>query len=186
MNFDRLHIHDLMLLRPKRFVDARGWFAETFSDMQRLELGLPEFVQENESKSVSAGTVRGLHFQRGPLAQAKLVRCVLGAVIDVAVDIRPASPTFGRHVSVRLDAERGEQLYIPVGFAHGFCTLESHTLVQYKVSAIYSPEHEGGIAWNDPTLSIDWRVDSSEAILSEKDLLQPRFEGQSFRGDSIE
>jgi dTDP-4-dehydrorhamnose 3,5-epimerase len=180
MFVERLEIPGLMVLRPKRLGDARGWFAETFSEGQRSELGLPTFVQENESSSANAGTVRGLHFQRAPKAQAKLVRCVVGAVFDVAVDIRPTSSTFGKHVSMRLDAERGDQLYVPAGFAHGFCTLEPHTLVQYKVSTEYSPKHEGGILWNDPALAIKWPVTANASLLSEKDRLQWRFSDQSF------
>ena len=137
-------------------------------------LGLPFFIQDNESMSAQPGTVRGLHFQKGSNAQAKLVRCTRGALVDVALDIRPHSPTFGRHVTARLSPESGEQILIPAGFAHGFCTLEPDTVIQYKVSSPYAPGYEGGIAWNDPALGIVWPVTAEQAVISERDAQLPR------------
>jgi len=175
MMFTPLAIRDVILIQPKQFTDARGWFRETY----RLDLwaahGLSSFVQDNESLSTATGTVRGLHFQKAPMAQAKLIRCVSGAIYDVAVDIRPGSPTFAQHVGVSLDADAGEQLMIPAGFAHGFCTLSPNTLVQYKVSAPYAPACEGGIRWNDPVLGIDWPVTEEQAVLSVSDRQHPSF-----------
>ncbi|KQT76335.1 dTDP-4-dehydrorhamnose 3,5-epimerase, partial [Methylobacterium sp. Leaf465] len=133
------------------------------------------FAQSSISYTAPRGTVRGLHFQRPPMAQAKLIRVLAGAILDVAVDLRRASPTYGRHVAVRLDAQAGEQLYIPVGFGHGFCTLEPDTMVAYKVAGgVYSPEHDGGLLWNDPALGIAWPVSEAEAQLSAKDRIAPR------------
>lgn len=171
--FDRLAISDVLLFRAKRFEDARGWFSQTYVLSEMDALGLPRFVQDNESVSRLAGTVRGLHFQRPPLAQAKLVRCVRGAVFEVAVDIRPGSQTFGHHVSTRLDDSECAQLFVPAGFAHGFCTLTADTVVQYKVSAPYSPEHEAGIAWNDPALAVEWPVREGDVVLSDRDRRHP-------------
>lgn len=160
---------------PKRFGDARGWFAETFRAdvLGRAGIAVP-FVQDNQSFSAPQGTVRGLHFQIPPQPQAKLIRVLAGAILDVAVDIRPHSPTYRQHVAVRLDAESGEQLFIPHGFAHGFCTLTPDVMVAYKVDAYYSPAHDRGILWNDPDLAIAWPVDEAAAILSDKDRRAPR------------
>ena len=171
--FTPLAITDVILIQPNRFGDARGWFSETFSSHLMKEGGFPDFIQDNESLSVMPGTIRGLHYQLKPFGQAKLVRCVRGALVDVALDIRPNSPTFGRHVSTRLSADANDQILIPDGFAHGFCTLEPNTLIQYKVSAPYAPNHQGGIAWDDPALQIDWPVASSAAILSDRDRQHP-------------
>jgi dTDP-4-dehydrorhamnose 3,5-epimerase len=171
--FEPLAIPDLILVRPKRFGDERGWFCETFSLRVAASRGWPNFVQDNESLSTQANVVRGLHFQRAPFAQAKLVRCVQGALFDVAVDIRPNSPTYGRHVVTQLSAENGAQLFIPAGFAHGFCTLAPNTLAHYKVSAPYAADFEGGIAWDDPVLGIAWPVGLSDAILSDRDRCHP-------------
>jgi dTDP-4-dehydrorhamnose 3,5-epimerase len=168
-----LDIPEVLLIKPRRFADSRGWFSETFSLAEMEALGLPRFIQDNESLSVNAGTVRGLHFQKGPHEQAKLVRCVRGALLDVALDIRPGSPTFGRHVSTRLTPESGEQLFIPVGFAHGFCTLAPNTVIQYKVSSPYAPGNEGGILWNDPALGIGWPVAPGRASVSDRDSRLP-------------
>lgn len=171
--FQPLAIPDLILITPKRFGDERGWFCETFSMRVAASQGWPNFVQDNESLSTQANVVRGLHFQRPPFAQAKLVRCVQGAFLDVAVDIRRDSPTYGRHVATELSAENGAQLFIPAGFAHGFCTLAPNTLVQYKASAPYAADCEGGIAWDDPALSIAWPVGLPDAILSDRDRRHP-------------
>ena len=168
-----LAIPEVLLIRSRRFVDTRGWFSETFSLAEMEALGLPRFIQDNESLSVSAGTVRGLHYQGGQYAQAKLVRCTRGALMDVALDIRLGSPTFGGHVTTRLSPESGDQIMIPVGFAHGFCTLEPDTVIEYKVSSPYAPDHERGIAWNDPALRIKWPVAEGQAIISERDAQLP-------------
>jgi len=168
-----LAIPEVLLIKPRRFVDARGWFSETFSLAEMESLGLPRFIQDNESLSVNAGTIRGLHFQKGPHAQAKLVRCTHGALVDVALDIRPSSPTFGRHVTTLLSPESGDQILIPVGFAHGFCTLKPNTVIQYKVSSPYAPGNEGGIVWNDHALGIEWPVSASQATISDRDALLP-------------
>ncbi|WP_336488169.1 dTDP-4-dehydrorhamnose 3,5-epimerase [Methylobacterium nigriterrae] len=160
---------------PRRFGDERGWFSETFRADILAQAGIDNaFVQDNQSFSAPAGTVRGLHFQVAPMAQAKLVRVLAGSILDVAVDLRRGSPTFGRHVAVRLDAQGGEQLFVPPGFAHGFCTLEPDTMVAYKVDAYYSPEHDRSLLWNDPEIGIAWPVDANSAILSGKDKIAPR------------
>ena len=164
-----LAIPDVRLLRPRRFGDSRGWFAETWS---RRSLDVA-FCQDNMSRSAEVGTVRGLHFQKPPHAQAKLVMVLKGRILDVAVDIRRASPTFGRHVAVEISAEEGNQLFIPRGFAHGFCTLEPGTEVMYKVDDFYAPETDAGIFWADPDLAINWPVRVDQAHLSPKDLGLP-------------
>jgi dTDP-4-dehydrorhamnose 3,5-epimerase len=163
------NLPDVILIKPARYDDERGWFSATFSLTFMEKHRLPLFIQDNESLSRKGGTVRGLHFQRRPFAQAKLVRCVRGSVFDVALDIRPDSPTFGQHLSKRMSELDGEQLLIPAGFAHGFCTLEPDTVIQYKVSAPYSPSHESGVAWDDPALKIEWPVSRHEATLSDRD-----------------
>lgn len=161
---------------PNRFGDDRGWFSETFRVDTLAAGGIDvAFVQDNQSFSAQAGTVRGLHFQLAPAAQAKLVRVLAGSILDVAVDLRRDSPTYGRHVAVTLDAKGGEQLYVPAGFAHGFCTLEPDTMVAYKVSAYYSAAHDRNLVWNDPDLAIAWPVDEAGAVLSDKDRAAPRF-----------
>lgn len=166
---------DVKLLRPKRHGDARGWFCETWKSATLREAGIDTvFLQDNEAFSSERGTVRGLHFQLAPHAQAKLMRCVVGAVFDVAVDLRAGSPHFGRAVSATLTAEGGEQLFVPEGFAHGYCTLTDKTLVAYKVSGGHQPQAEGGLLWNDPALAIDWPVNEAEAILKERDRTWPR------------
>lgn len=160
---------------PVRHGDARGWFSETFrADLLAASGIVNGFVQDNQSFSVPKGTIRGLHFQLRPAAQAKLVRVLAGSILDVAVDLRRGSPSFGRHVAVRLDAAEGEQLLVPAGFAHGFCTLEPDTMIAYKVDAYYSREHDRAIAWDDPDLAIDWPVTQAEAQLSDKDRAAPR------------
>lgn len=170
-----LCIPDVKVIVPERFGDDRGFFSETYSRRSLGDVGIEEeFVQDNHSLSALAGTVRGLHYQLAPFAQAKLVRVVRGAVVDVAVDIRRGSPTFGQHVAVTLSAEAWNQIYVPVGFAHGFCTLEPDTEVVYKVTAYYSRAHDRGISWNDPELRIAWPVEAAAAQLSDKDRNQPR------------
>lgn len=164
----------VLVLRPDRFADARGFFSETFRDSWMEEAGLPTcWVQDNHSSSTARGTVRGLHFQVPPRAQDKLVRVIRGSVFDVAVDLRRGSSTFGRHVAVTLGAAGGEQLLIPKGFAHGFCTLEPETEVLYKVTDYYSPEHDRGLLWSDPALGIDWPVTEITALVSERDRGHP-------------
>lgn len=172
-------IPDVKVFRAKKHGDHRGFFSEVFRRSALLEHGIDvDFVQENHSLSAARGTVRGLHFQIAPRAQAKLLRVPRGAILDVAVDIRHGSPTFGRHVAVRLGADEWNQIYVPVGFAHGFCTLEPDTEVLYKVSDYYSPEHERGIRWNDPALGIAWPVGADEAVLSPKDREYPMLADQ--------
>ena len=155
---------------PKRHVDARGWFSETYHEQRLREIGITcRFVQDNQSSSKRTGTLRGLHFQVPPAAQAKLVSVVRGRVLDVAVDIRRGSATFGKHVSVELSAESGLQVYVPVGFAHGFVTLEDDVVVMYKASNFYSPAHEGGIFWNDPDIAIPWPFKDTDITISDND-----------------
>ena len=167
-------ISAVKLIRPRRHKDPRGVFAETYSARSLKAAGISTtFVQDNHSTSLRSGTVRGLHFQIPPHAQAKLVRVVRGVVLDVAVDLRHGSPTFGRHVAAVLTAEDWSTLFIPEGFAHGFCTLEPDTEVVYKASAHFAPTHDRGVRWNDPALGIDWPVSDDAAILSEKDRSLP-------------
>jgi len=147
---------------------------ETYSEASVEAAGISaKFVQDNQSFSTAMGTIRGLHFQRPPHAQAKLVRCVRGSIMDYAVDVRRGSPTYGQYVAAKLTAERGEQLFVPVGFAHGFVTLEPNVEISYKVSDVYSPECDGGIVWNDPTIGIDWPLPESGAVMSDKDKILP-------------
>ena len=166
MRLSLLELSDVRLLKPEQVVNHRGFFCEMF---RRDRISDFDFVQDNISFSAKAGTVRGLHYQSPPHAQAKLITILRGAVLSVAIDIRRGSPSFGRHVSAELSAENFNQLLIPHGFAHGFCTLLADTLVFYKVDAFYSPGDDRGIFWNDPALGIDWPVDAAEAIVSEKD-----------------
>lgn len=175
MQVEDLGLAGVKLIRPRRFADHRGYFVETWNRKAFAAAGIEvDFVQDNLSHSRERGTIRGLHFQRAPAEQAKLVRAVRGSILDVAVDIRPGSPTYGRSVSAVLTAEQGEQLYVPAGYAHGFCTLEPNTEVAYKVSSFYEPEHDGGIAWDDPDLGIDWRLGGTAPVLSDKDARLPR------------
>lgn len=167
-------LEGVVVLTPRRFDDPRGFFSEVYNQRRFAAAGVDAaFIQDNHSRSGPVGTVRGLHFQRPPFAQAKLVRVLKGAILDVVVDLRKASPTFGRHVAVELSAAAWNQLYVPAGFAHGFCTLEPDTEVFYKVDAYYSAEHDGGILWNDPALGIDWPVSAEAALLSDKDQRLP-------------
>lgn len=161
-------------ITPRRFADARGWFAETWHEDRYNDVGISShFCQDNQSFSRLAGTLRGLHFQRPPYAQAKLVRCLKGRIFDVAVDIRKTSPTFKNWVGVELTAEMGNQLFIPAGFAHGFLTLEPDCEIAYKVDAYYAPEADAGIAWNDHQIAIDWPLAGSLPLVSEKDASLP-------------
>lgn len=163
-----------ILVLPKRFEDGRGWFSETWHELQYAGLGInSNFCQDNHSLSLHAGTIRGLHFQRAPYAQAKLVRCLRGSILDVAVDVRRASPTFGHWVRAELSATNGKQLFIPAGYAHGFQTLEDGSEVAYKVDAYYAPEADGGIAWNDPDIGIGWQLAGLKPLLSDKDNALP-------------
>lgn len=175
MNVERLAIPEVMLVTPARFGDSRGFFSETFSAPRLEAAGIAgPWVQDNHSLSRQRGVVRGLHCQVAPNAQGKLVRCVRGAIWDVAVDIRRGSPSFGRHVAAVLSAENWQQLWVPAGFAHGFCTLEPDTEVLYKVTAPYDREAERGVIWNDPDLALPWPVRADEAVLSDKDRVLPR------------
>lgn len=168
-------IPDVKIITPRRFADERGFFSEVHNRMRFDEAGLSlDFVQDNHSLSVKTGTIRGLHFQSPPFAQDKLVRVVRGRIIDVAVDLRRSSPTYGQHVAVELSAENWRQLLVPIGFAHGFCTLEPNTEVLYKVTGYYSAAHDHGLAFDDPALAIAWPVAPEEAILSDKDRKHPR------------
>lgn len=163
------------LVRPRRFGDDRGWFCETWNARAFERLGLPEaFVQDNHSYSQPPFVLRGLHFQRPPHAQAKLVRCVRGRIWDVAVDVRRGSPTFGRWVGAELGAADGRQLFVPTGFAHGFVTLEPDTEVEYKVTDFYAPDCDAGLIWNDPDLAIGWPLAGAQPVLSSKDAVLPR------------
>ena len=169
-------IPGVLQLRSRVFEDSRGSFSETFSRRTMAGFGVDlEFCQDNESFSSSSGTVRGLHLQVEPHAQGKLVRVVHGAIFDVAVDIRLDSPTFGQHISVELKEGDNRALWIPAGFAHGFCTLADETVVSYKATDFYSPDCERSIRFDDPDLGIDWPVDSADAVLSDKDAAAPSF-----------
>ncbi|SPF55821.1 dTDP-4-deoxyrhamnose-3,5-epimerase [Candidatus Desulfosporosinus infrequens] len=164
----------VLVLEPQVFNDARGFFQESYNQKTFIEAGLNyNFVQDNHSLSLDAGVIRGIHYQLNPKAQTKLVRVLAGAIFDVAVDIRQNSPTFGRWITVTLSAANKLQLLVPRGFAHGFCTLEPHTQVLYKVDEYYSPEHDRGISWEDPDLGISWPT--KHPILSAKDLRHPTF-----------
>ena len=166
---------EVKILTPKRFGDARGYFAETFSTRTIETAGIfHPFVQDNVSMSAAKGTIRGLHFQGPPSAQTKLVTCLVGAIVDVAVDLRVGSPRYGHHVAIELSAENGRQLLVPRGFAHGFCTLVDGTLVTYKVDAFYDAAADFSLAFDDPALGIDWPVTRDQAILSDKDSRAPR------------
>lgn len=176
MDVEPLAIPEVLLLTPRRFGDDRGFFSETFRADVLRDLGITaNFVQDNHSRSAAAGVVRGLHYQRPPQAQGKLLRVIAGSVFDVAVDFRVGSPTFGRWVGATLSAQNGVQIWVPPGFLHGFCTLEPGTEVLYKVTEYYAPELDAGIFWNDPALGIDWPVSPEAAILSAKDAVAPGF-----------
>lgn len=173
MDIIKTDIEGVVILKPRIFTDVRGYFFESYSKREFDEKVQPvDFVQDNESCS-TYGVMRGLHFQRPPFTQAKLVRCVKGAVLDVAVDLRKGSPTYGRHVAVELSEDNHLQFFVPRGFAHGFAVLSDIAVFQYKCDNYYAPQADGGISITDPTLGIDWRIDPSEAILSDKDSKHP-------------
>ena len=176
-----------ILLTPRRFADDRGWFAETFHDQRFRDLGVDaNFVQDNHSYSRLAGTIRGIHFQRDPHVQAKLVRCVRGRIYDVAIDLRRASPTFGQHVAAELSADNGKQLFVPAGYGHAFMTLEDDCEVIYKVDAYYAPESEGGLRWDDTDLAIHWPSPAggiAAPVLSPKDAVLPSLSDAAFSFD---
>jgi len=174
MEVTRLAIPEVCVLTPKKHGDHRGFFSETYSKRAFAEAGIDvDFVQDNHSLSAEPGTLRGLHFQVPPQAQAKLLRVVRGAVFDVAVDLRQGSPSYGQHVTAEISAEAWNQIYIPAGFAHGFCTLEPDTEVLYKVTGFYAPEAEQGLLWNDPDLGIAWPKGAGK-VLSGRDEAWPR------------
>jgi len=173
LQIETFAVNGPLLIAPARFKDARGFFSETYNARNFADAGIDlTFVQDNHSMSAEPGTIRGLHFQIPPHAQEKLVRVVKGRILDVAVDIRTGSPTFGRHVAVELDAENWKQLLVPAGFAHGFCTLEPNTEIIYKVTSLYAPQSDKGIRWNDPALGIAW-PGFAGAQISEKDRVLP-------------
>jgi dTDP-4-dehydrorhamnose 3,5-epimerase len=175
MNITPLSIPDVRIVEPQRFSDQRGFFSETYNRRALAERGIElEFVQDSHSLSGRKGTIRGLHYQSPPFAQAKLIRVVRGSILDVAVDLRRGSPTYARHVAAVISARAWNQILVPIGFAHGFCTLEPDTEIVYKVTQYYAPEHDRGILWNDPDLGIEWPVTDEMAVLSAKDRSQPR------------
>jgi dTDP-4-dehydrorhamnose 3,5-epimerase len=174
MKFTKLDIPDVIVFTQKRFQDARGFFTELYSAKALEQQGIRDvFVQDNFSLSTAVGTIRGLHFQAPPHSQAKLVRVSRGRIVDIALDLRTSSPTYGMHACCEISSDEGSQIYIPHGFAHGFCTLEPNTEVVYKVSDYYAPEAEGGILWSDPALDIAWPVSDDAATVSEKDAALP-------------
>ena len=176
MEIIKTNIEGVVIIEPRIFADDRGYFFEAFSEREFAEKVCDcHFVQDNEAKSLY-GVVRGLHFQRPPHAQSKLVRVVEGRILDVAVDIRKESSTFGKHIAVELSAENHRQLFIPKGFAHGYAVLSEKAIVEYKCDDFYHPECEGGIAWNDASLGIDWQIQSEKVILSERDKKHPTLE----------
>ena len=175
MEIKSLDLPGVVLLRPRRFADARGYFVETYNERTFAPAGIAvKFVQDNQSYSAKRGTIRGLHFQLPPAAQSKLVRVLQGSVYDVAIDLRVGSPTYGRCDGATLTAEGGEQIFVPRGFAQGFCTLEPDTVVAYTVDEFYAPASDSGLIWNDQTLAVDWPV-AGDAVLSDKDHKLGRF-----------
>lgn len=173
MEYIETAIKGVYVIEPRVFNDARGYFFEAWKQAEFEEhIGKVDFVQDNESKS-SRGVLRGLHYQKGEFSQAKLVRVIKGCVLDVAVDIRKSSPTFGQHVMVELNDENKRQFFIPRGFAHGFLVMSDEAIFTYKVDNVYAPQADAGIRWNDPDLGIEWPIDPKEVLTSEKDLKQP-------------
>jgi dTDP-4-dehydrorhamnose 3,5-epimerase len=184
MIVEQTAIPGVLLITPQRFLDGRGFFSETWNESRFVGAGIPgPFVQDNHARSADRGVVRGLHIQIGPNAQGKLVRVVHGSIWDVAVDIRPGSPTRRRHVGAVLSAENWQQLWIPAGLLHGYCTLEPDTEVIYKVTAPWDREAERGVIWDDPDLALPWPINPDEAILSEKDRLLPRLADCDWLGE---
>jgi dTDP-4-dehydrorhamnose 3,5-epimerase len=174
MDFRRFEVDGPLEIKPQKIRDERGYFSEIFRlDVFESHVPAVEFVQENQSLSVRTGTIRGIHFQIHPLAQGKLVRCLSGKLLDIAVDIRHDSPTFGRWISVVLSPEENNQLWVPVGFGHAFCTLEPNSVISYRVTSYYSPENDRGLAWNDPCIAIEWPEFANPDTLSAKDRDQP-------------
>lgn len=174
MKFKIFSIHGPLEILPNKHEDGRGYFSEIFrSDVFTEQAGPANFVQDNQSLSIQPGTVRGIHFQSHPAAQGKLVRCVSGSILDVAVDLRHGSSTFGNWISTVLTPEEGNQLWIPVGFGHAFCTLLPNSVINYRVTSYYSSEHDKGVAWNDPEIAIEWPDIVDPSLLSAKDLSQP-------------
>jgi dTDP-4-dehydrorhamnose 3,5-epimerase len=174
LNVENLEISEVKIIRPRKHPDSRGFLSETYNKQTFAEAGFTdEFVQDNHIYSQATGVVRGLHYQTQPYAQAKLVRVARGRIFDVVVDIRRNSPTFGKWVSAEISADAWNQIYMPIGFAHGFCTLEAETEVIYKVTNFYSAQHDCGIRWNDPELCIPWPVSIDQAVISDKDGKQP-------------
>ena len=174
MEFGSFEISGPIEVTPRKIEDERGYFSEIFRlSSFREHAGDIEFVQDNQSLSVKTGTVRGIHFQSHPAAQGKLVRCLAGRLVDVAVDLRADSPTYGRWISVTLSPSENNQLWVPVGFGHGFCTLEPNTVISYRVTSYYSPENDKGVAWDDPEIGIEWPDVADPSTLSEKDRTQP-------------
>ena len=183
MEVIKTDIEGVVIIEPLIFRDDRGYFYESFSQREFEEkVFRTTFVQDNQSKS-SYGVLRGLHFQKPPYCQSKLVRCIKGAVLDVAVDLRKGSPTFGKHVAVELTEENHRQLFVPRGFAHGFAVLSEEAVFQYKCDNFYNKESEGAIAWDDPELAIDWRIPADKALLSEKDKLNKSIKEADFLFD---
>lgn len=174
MNVIKTDIEGVVIIEPRVFGDARGYFFESYNARDFAEVADVTFVQDNESRSCY-GVVRGLHFQKPPYAQSKLVRVVEGRVLDVAVDIRRGSPTYGRHVAAELSADNHRQFFLPQGMAHGFAVLSETAVFQYKCDNLYHPESEGALAWDDPTLAIDWQLPADKVILSDKDRHHPSF-----------
>ena len=173
MEYKETILNGVFVIEPRVFTDARGYFFEAWKKEEfEAHVGPVDFIQDNESRS-SRGVLRGLHYQKGELAQAKLVRVIKGCVLDVALDIRRSSPTFGQHVAVELSDENKRQFYIPRGFAHGFLVMSDDAVFTYKVDNVYAPQAEAGIRWNDPELGIQWPIDPAEVLTSEKDLKQP-------------
>jgi len=176
MEIGETEIPAVRLITPSRHSDDRGFLSEVYSRQAFAQAGIDiEFVQDNHTRSLAAGTVRGLHYQIAPMAQAKLVRVLRGAIYDVAIDLRRRSPTFGRHVAAVISAEAWNQILVPIGFAHGFCTLSPDTEVLYRLSNLYSPQHERGLLWNDPALGIAWPAVAEAAVVSDRDRRNPRF-----------
>jgi dTDP-4-dehydrorhamnose 3,5-epimerase len=174
MIIERTDIEDILVVVPTKRGDSRGFFSETYNrELLAVEGIKVDFVQDNHAYSADRGVLRGLHYQIPPRAQGKLVRCIRGAILDVILDIRHGSPTYGRHIAVELSAANWKQLWIPHGFAHGYVTLELHCEVIYKVTGYWAPECERGIAWNDPSLHIDWRISPANVTLSDKDRKNP-------------